>query len=143
MSLPFDHPQLLLSVQPGTFFVFKHSPDGDIIPEVVFENLARHSDKFLSVTRALDEISIVGEYHEGLPQLYKTESIWRCIRIAGPMEFELTGVLASFTLPLKAASLPVFVVSTWNTDYILVKQENLEAAVEALRGAGWMFESDK
>lgn len=52
---------------------------------------------------------------------------------------DLTGVLASFTLPLQEAQVPVFAVSTWNTDYVLVPKDKLEVAVGALKKDGWTF----
>jgi uncharacterized protein len=56
--------------------------------------------------------------------------------VAGPLDFELTGVVAGLTAPLAEAGLPVFVVSTFDTDYLLVRTDRLNAAVDALRKAG-------
>ncbi|KAJ6469647.1 ACT domain-containing protein [Mycena vitilis] len=74
-----------------------------------------------------------------MPEEYKELAGWRAVKIAGPMEFNLTGVLAGFVQPLKVAEVPVFAISTWNTDYVLVPKEKLETAVGALKGVGWTF----
>jgi len=138
MSLPLDHPSLRLSVLPGQFFVFKHEI-GEPIPAVVIDLLTKDTRKVLSVTKTHEEFSIAGEWQEGLPESYEAAKNWRCIAIAGPMEFSLTGVVNAFTRPLQAAKVPVFVISTWNTDYILVNDQKLENAVDALRSDGWKF----
>jgi hypothetical protein len=56
--------------------------------------------------------------------------------VEGPLAFELTGVIASLAGPLAAAAIPVFALSTFDTDYLLVPEDRIEAAVEALRAAG-------
>ncbi|KAF9469819.1 ACT domain-containing protein [Collybia nuda] len=66
-------------------------------------------------------------------------STWTCIKIMGPMEHNLTGILADFSAPLKAAQVPIFAVSTWNTDYVLVPATMLDVAVTALKADGWSF----
>lgn len=88
MSLPFDHPALCLSVLTGNFFVFKHEV-GETIPTSVLELLTKETGKFLSITRTAEEVSIAGEWQDALPEIYQTGRIWKCIRIAGPMEFSL------------------------------------------------------
>ncbi|PBL00618.1 hypothetical protein ARMGADRAFT_387195 [Armillaria gallica] len=137
MAPPSDHPSLHLTVLPNDFFVvqLKHNEiDGDVLI-----NLTSQPERFFSLTRTAEEVSVVGEIHKDLSQRYHENSGWRCIRIAGLMEFNLTGVLASFTLPLQEAQVPVFAVSTWNTDYVLVPKDKLEVAVGALKKDGWTF----
>jgi hypothetical protein len=90
---------------------------------------------FSSVTRTPDELSIVCV--EGLaPAGTPGESGWRIFQVVGPLDFSLTGILASIATPLANAGVSIFAVSTFDTDYILVKEENLARAVEALRAAG-------
>lgn len=90
---------------------------------------------FVSITRTLDELSIVcrGEH---VPDGVRCEPGWRCLRVAGPLDFTLAGVLASLLAPLADAGIPVFVVSTFDTDYLLVKEDRLDAAVNVLQSAG-------
>ncbi|KAH8899057.1 hypothetical protein GQ53DRAFT_742163 [Thozetella sp. PMI_491] len=139
MALPLDHPSLLLSLLPQEYYVVKQDATDENWNALVRGLLAGStspSSQLLSFTRTDEEISIVGacsatgEHKEG---------DWRCIRIAGPMDFALTGILNAFTTPLNRAGVPVFAVSTYNTDYVLVPKEKVETGVEALKGDGWKF----
>jgi hypothetical protein len=67
----------------------------------------------------------------------KSERGWRCVAVAGPIPFEVTGVAARLTGPLADASIPLFLVSTFDTDYLLVKQELFDDALRVLEAAGW------
>ena len=58
------------------------------------------------------------------------------LKLEGPFPFSMTGVLASFVQPLAQAQIPIFAISTFDTDYVLIKRENLEQAVLALAAAG-------
>jgi uncharacterized protein len=90
---------------------------------------------FVSVTRTPSELSIVCE-ETAVPTEVKCERGWRVFEVAGPLEFSLTGVLSGIAGPLAAAGVSIFAVSTFDTDYVLVKEENLTPAVEALNRAG-------
>ena len=93
------------------------------------------SGPFVSVTRTAGELSIVCA--EGLaPAGTKCECGWRMLRVAGPLDFALTGILAAIAAPLADAGVSIFAVSTFDTDYVMVKEENLGKAVESLRAAG-------
>lgn len=86
MAPPSDHPCLELSVKDTPFFVKKLEPSA-IIPEFFLKEFAAgYSGRFLSITRTPDEISIVGEAHDSYGML-EEEVKWRCIKIAGPMDF--------------------------------------------------------
>ena len=61
---------------------------------------------------------------------------WRALRVRGPLAFEVVGVVASVSTALAAAGVPLFVISTFDTDYVLVKAQSLERAISALRLAG-------
>ena len=93
---------------------------------------------FLSITLTDDELSIVCAA-EHAPENAKCESRWTCFKLEGPFPFNLTGVLTSFLDPLAKAGIPVFAVSTFDTDYVLVKEESAPAALRALRDAGHEF----
>ena len=88
----------------------------------------------LSITRTDDELSIVSS--SNVPAGVTAETGWRCLRVEGPLSFELTGVLADLSAPLARAGIPVFVISTYDTDYVLVKAVDLEQACSALRDKG-------
>jgi uncharacterized protein len=86
-------------------------------------------------TRTAEELSIVCPADQA-PANAKCESSWTCFKLEGPFPFALTGVLASFIDPLAQRGVAIFAVSTFDTDYVLVKEEHLAAALEALRAAG-------
>jgi uncharacterized protein len=90
---------------------------------------------FFSVTSTADEISIVCPDAQ-VPAEIAHESGWACLKLEGPFPFSETGILASFVQPLSDRAIPLFAVSTFDTDYVLVKQAWVERAVEALRDAG-------
>ena len=92
-----------------------------------------------SVTRTGDELSVVCR-QEVVPTGTHAEVGWRCLRVAGTMPFTLVGVLASLTTPVAAAGVGVFAVSTFDTDYLLVKEAEFPTAVAALRRAGHSVE---
>lgn len=124
-------PLTLLEVV-GRFAVCK-LPPGPVVPE-----WATAGDVF-SVTRTPDELSVVCR-QEMVPAGTQAEVGWRCLRVAGAMPFTLVGVLASLTGPVAATGVGVFAVSTFDTDYLLVKEVEFPAAVAALRGAGHSVE---
>jgi hypothetical protein len=93
------------------------------------------TSSFLSFTRTADEDSLVCE-EARLPEGLTAQRGLRALRVEGTLPFHLTGVLASLTTPLADADLPVFVVSTYDTDYLLVNDSVLPKAVEVLRKAG-------
>src|SRR5262245_46962412 len=90
---------------------------------------------FISITRAGEELSVVCP-QEVVPEGVRCERDWRCLRIVGTLDFALVGVLASLLVPLADACVSVFAVSTFDTDYLLVKQADLQRAVDAVLQAG-------
>jgi hypothetical protein len=90
---------------------------------------------FLSVTFTEDEISVVCEEAFAPPDA-QIERGWRCLKVLGPLDLEMVGVLASLSAALAAPGIPIFVVSTFETDYVLVRAAILDTAIEALRAAG-------
>ncbi|MBX9603640.1 MAG: ACT domain-containing protein [Bryobacteraceae bacterium] len=111
---------------PGSFAICR-LPVSDPIPEP--------AGAFWSVTRTADELSVVCE--EGhAPFAPRVEAGWVCLRVDGTLDFSLTGVLSSIAEPLAQAGISLFVMSTYDTDYVLLKRESLPAAIRALRDAG-------
>jgi hypothetical protein len=95
---------------------------------------------FVSITRTDDELSIVCT-ERSVPEGTKCERGWRCLRVAGKMEFSVTGVLASLVSPLAEAGISVFAIATFDTDYLLVKELDLPNALAALTKAGHIVRS--
>jgi uncharacterized damage-inducible protein DinB len=93
------------------------------------------SPRFLAITRAGTELSIVCEQSH-VPDGVRCERDYRAFVVSGPLDFSLVGVLASLARPLADAAVPVLSISTFDTDYLLVRQRDANAATEALRRAG-------
>ena len=106
------------------------------IPEVVLDS------SFFSVTRTPDELSIV--LPEGLVLSgTRQEPGWSCIKVLGPLDFGLTGILAGISKVLAAEGVTIFAISTFDTDYILIKQEALDRARRALETAGYQYDEGR
>ena len=103
---------------------------GDTIPE-----WASSGGRFCSVTRTAGELSIICA-ENAVPPGVPCERAWRIFQIAGPLDFAATGILVSAARPLAEAGVPIFAISTFDTDYVLIKQEHAENAVRALESAG-------
>ncbi|KAI5120849.1 hypothetical protein M0805_007036 [Coniferiporia weirii] len=138
MSPPFDDPALSLILL-NEQFVVQQLPVDHRIPDVLLNLITRNISQgsLVSVTRTEEEISIVCDNTSITPS---DLSLWKCIKIKGPMDFGLTGIMCDFTTPLKAAGIPIFALSTWNTDYILVPEDKASDAVNVLKRDGWKFE---
>jgi len=84
-----------------------------------------------SVTRTADELSLVCDEQQ-VPAGARAERGWRVFALQGPIPFEQTGVIAGLTAPLAAAEIPVFVLSTFDTDYLLVREVHVDRARDVL-----------
>lgn len=96
---------------------------------------------FSSITRTADELSIMCPAGQ-VPAGVKHEAGWRLLKFAGPFDFGVVGILASVAAPLAAAAISALAVATFDTDYLLVKTDRLEAAVLALTAAGHTVRQD-
>lgn len=90
---------------------------------------------FTSVTRTLDELSIVCAT-ENLPTDVQSSHRWICLKLEGPFPFSQTGVLLSFIEPLSTNGIPIFAISTYDTDYVLIQEEFAGASLKVLQEAG-------
>ena len=98
------------------------------------------SGDLVFVGKTDEEISLVCEASAVPSSATDCEDGWRAFRIEGVLDFSLIGILAKISNILADAGIGIFVVSTNNTDYILVKEESLEQALEVLQAAGYVFE---
>jgi hypothetical protein len=119
---------LNLCVLPGRLAICRLAPDAPV-PE------RPAGAEFWSVTRTSDELSIVLP-EEHVPAGGEAETGWRCLKVKGPLDFGLTGILASLATPLAKAGVSIFALSTYDTDYVLVKDSDLEEAKRALSAGG-------
>lgn len=90
---------------------------------------------FCSVTRAPEELSVVCA-EENVPARIKCERGWRMLKLAGPIPFTVTGVVAAISEALAKNRIGIFVISTYDTDYILVQEHSLSDAIAALEDGG-------
>lgn len=119
-----------LRVLPGTLAICRLGPD-EPVP-------AWAGGPFVAITRTPDELSVVCD-EAGVPGEVRAERGWRALQVAGPLDFGLTGVLAGLTTPLAAAGVPVFAISSFDTDYLLVRGQDLSSATRALQQSGCTF----
>ena len=123
--------KLVLSVLEETFSIHRLAPDASL-PEAVSEC------DFYSLSKTTDELSLVCPEHLAVKS-EKSNPDWKCLKVAGPLDFELTGILAGITEVLAKEKLSVFAISTFDTDYILIKKHGLTAAISALERVGYIF----
>lgn len=101
-------------------------------PNTAMPNWVRFvSDEFISITQTPEELSIVCNQNL-VPSDIKAEKNWRLIRIKGQMDFSLVGILKQVIAPLSENEISIYSISTYDTDYILIKDENFERAVQIL-----------
>lgn len=95
---------------------------------------------WFNITKTTDELSLVVSHDfqqsKVITDEHQINSGWRCFKVVGPLDFGLVGILANLANVLAAKSIPLFVVSTFDTDYILVKKENVLDATKAFADAG-------
>jgi len=123
---------LTLDLLPGRLAIARLPPDADT-PEWA------RGGPLVATTRTDDELSIVCT-EARVPTEVTAERGLRALRVRGPLEFTLTGVLASLAAPLAAAEIAIFAVSTYDTDYLLVRDADIEAAVRSLVDAGHIIQ---
>lgn len=121
-------PRLTLDVLEGRLAVCRLAPDAPLGGWMWTGPAA-------SVTRTEAELSVVCA-ERAVPEGVEREGGWRALRVRGPLAFGLTGVLASLAAPLAEAGVPLFALSTFDTDLVLVREADLETARAALHGAG-------
>jgi len=119
---------LNLSVLQESFALCRLKNDAQIPDWALFGSL-------FSITRTAGELSIVCR-QSNVPEGIRCEKGWRCLQVEGPLDLSLTGILTSLLTPLAEGRIPVFVISTYDTDYVMIQERNLEAAVLLLSQAG-------
>ena len=96
-----------------------------------------YSSEFYSITKTRDEISVVAIQTDlDSEEIVCYSNDWRIIKIEGPLDFSIVGIIADFSAILKKKNISIFSLSTYDTDYILVKQKDLNTAIQALTENG-------
>ncbi len=121
-------PALSLALLPELLAIARLAPDADV-PSWALRG------SFVSTVRTPGELSVVAP-DSAIGSHVEAERGWRALRIDGTLDFALTGVLAALAAPLAEAGVSIFAVSTYDTDYVLVRDAQLATALEALRAAG-------
>ncbi|MCP3928896.1 MAG: ACT domain-containing protein [Bacteroidetes bacterium] len=119
-----NNSELSLSIMPNKIAVCRMENDAQI-------PFWATDGSFFSISKTDDEISIVCS-ENNVPDNVESEKGWRSFKVEGPLDFSLTGILASLANPLAEAKISIFAISTFDTDYILMKDENLDEAVKVL-----------
>jgi uncharacterized protein len=120
-----------LTILDGTFAIHRFAP-GASIPKIVY------ASPFYAVTRTDEELSVV--VPDGLMiGSEKADTGWSIIKVNGPLEFSMVGVMAGLSTALAEAGVSLFALSTFDTDYLLVKTIRLGKARDALEARGYQF----
>jgi|GEM_PF-820513 len=120
--------KLTLTLLPEMFGIYRLRPSENI-PAWAFESA------FFSITRTSRELSIVCPDRR-IPSGVAGSRRWRALSVKGTLDFTEIGVIASLAVPLKEARVPIFVISTFDTDYLLVRERHLKTAVDVLSHEG-------
>jgi hypothetical protein len=127
-------PSITLTVLPESLAVSQLSALMDIPQWAI-------ASPFFSMTRTADELSIVS-VESVVPSDVRCERGWRALRFEGPFDFALTGILVAVANPLAIAQISIFAISTYDTDYILLRESQLEEAIAVLTTHGhWVQKS--
>ncbi len=120
-----------LRTLPDSYAVVRLHPGAEL-PEWVDKG------PFRSVTRTEHEVSVVCRDYD-VPEGESVDRGWTVLEVAGPLDFSLSGVVASLVAPLSQEQVPIFVISTFESDYVLVRSADLARAADALESAGHVF----
>jgi hypothetical protein len=126
---PTARPRLPLQLLPDTLAICRLEPEAPV------PSWTAQSSRFLTVSRTAEELSIT-TLQCTVPAEVTCEREYRALRVRGPLPLNLVGIVASIADPLAAAGLSIFAISTYDTDYVLVKARDLEAALKVLQRAG-------
>ena len=121
--------RLTFQLQSGEYSLCRLTPE-QIIPDWVYGSV------FFSITKTSDELSIVCE-SQFVPGEEKQNGQWRLLKILAVLDLSLTGITAQFSTALANAAVNICVIATYDTDYVMVKEEKLSAAINALENAGF------
>lgn len=124
-----------LSVLKETYSVVK------LPPTLPIPLWALEPSELFSICGTKEELSIVCPTRNmpKKPQDITVENNWRCIKVEGTLDFSLTGILSSLAAPLAQNGISIFAISTYNTDYLLVKEDTLEQTISVLQQEGNRF----
>jgi len=127
-----DSTKIVLSILEETYIIHKLDQSTNL-PEELIEC------EFYSLSNSQEELSLVCP-EQILIQSENSSPNWKCLKVAGPLDLNLTGILAGLSDTLAKAKISIFAISTFETDYVLIQKQVLETAKSALKSAGYKFE---
>jgi len=127
-----DSTKIVLSTLEEIYIIHKLAQSTNL-PEELIEC------EFYSLSNSQEEMSLVCP-EQILIQSENSSPNWKCLKLAGPLDLNLTGILAGLSDTLAKAKISIFAISTFETDYVLIQKQVLEAAKSALKSAGYQFE---
>ena len=126
-----DSTKIVLSILEETYIIHKLDQSTNL-PEGLTEC------EFYSLSNSQEELSLVCP-EQILIQSENSSPNWKCLKVAGPLDLKLTGILAGLSDTLEKAKISIFAISTFETDYLLIQEQVLETAKTALKSAGYKF----
>ena len=126
-----DSTKIVLSILEETYIIHKLDQSTNL-PEELIEC------EFYSLSNSQEELSLVCP-EQILIQSENSSPNWKCLKVAGPLDLKLTGILAGLSDTLEKAKISIFAISTFETDYLLIQKQVLETAKTALKSAGYKF----
>ena len=122
---------MTLAVHPELYTIHSFSPQ-ESVPAEVFQQ------EMFFIGKTKDELSVVAPAHLSLNSL-EQENDWRCLEVLGPLGFSMTGIMSRVSGILANENVSIFAISTFDTDYILVRKNKLELATKALKKNGYQI----
>jgi hypothetical protein len=119
---------LILSAK--KYSIYKFQKDS-VLPDWIY------SSEFCSVTKTDEELSVVTAQTDQISDWSASSNDWRLFKIEGPLDFSLIGVIADISAILKEVKISIFMISTYDTDYILVKENDLNTSIASLKKSGY------
>ena len=127
-----DSTKIVLSILEETYIIHKLDQSTNLPEELM-------GCEFYSLSNSQEEMSLVCP-EQILIQSENNSPNWKCLKVAGPLDLNLTGILAGLSDTLANAKISIFAISTFETDYVLIQKQVLETAKSALKSAGYKFE---
>jgi hypothetical protein len=126
-----DSTKIVLSILEETYIIHKLDQSTKL-PEGLTDC------EFYSLSNSQEELSLICP-DQILIQSENSSPNWKCLKVAGPLDLKLTGILAGLSDTLEKAKISIFAISTFETDYLLIQKQVLETAKTALKSAGYKF----
>jgi len=119
-----------IKILPDSYTILRFDPESSI-PDFALNS------PFYSVTKTGDELSVVCREQELVKGNYRSSTCWKILELEGPLDFSIVGLISDLTGVLKKSGVATFVISSYDTDFILIKKNMLERATEGLKAAGY------